>query len=296
MRIRTRRIVIQAALIILVLISIEFCARPLVPVPFSPANRERLFFTPAYQAEYQRIRADWDWVDDYFVPRDMTGQWINMRGGFRVTTGQPATWRRTVWLFGNSTLVSAEVADNETIASRLQALWPDIRVINVGMDGVTIVNEVARLKTISLAAGDIVVFYDGLMDADAIYFNLPGICQPAVWFALALVCNGLYDNPAWMTPQVNQTVERVRAAASAARAYVTAAHAQFVHVLQPPGRDYARLYAHVYPALHAVVDVDLSPLAAELAPAHVDRNHVDAAGNARIARALGEALAAAVVR
>jgi len=62
--------------------------------------------------------------------RDIAGEYLNIENGRRRTTGQPEAHHGTVYMFGHQGLFGAGVRDEDTIASRLQALIPDKRVEN----------------------------------------------------------------------------------------------------------------------------------------------------------------------
>ena len=105
----------------------------------------------------------------FFRHHDFSGRYINVAGGKRVTTGQPAEYQRRVWLFGGSTIFSFEVPDAMTVASYLQQLlnrrqpnyW---RVENVGTIGMNSAQQLERLRHEAIGNGDIVIFYDGVND------------------------------------------------------------------------------------------------------------------------------------
>jgi hypothetical protein len=147
----------------------------------------------------QNIFHDTQWQSngDALIPDDYTSPSLNYRGGFRVTTGQPATYTRTVWLIGASNVVGTELADNETIASQLQMLLPNFRVVNVGMSGAKMAQMEARLKQLPLSSGDTVIILSGAVEGISTWRTAhsasgtritDGICAVALHLApLALV-------------------------------------------------------------------------------------------------------------
>jgi|GEM_PF-418436 len=68
--------------------------------------------------------------DDVSSWRDVSGKYLNVVQGRRKTVGQPDTYQGTIYLFGNRGLFGRGVKDEDTIASRLQAIMPDYRVEN----------------------------------------------------------------------------------------------------------------------------------------------------------------------
>lgn len=101
------------------------------------------------------------------IPNDQQGKYINVSNGKRRTAFQPIEVKNKVYLFGGSTIFSGEVPDEYTIASRLQQLlntkFADrFTVENYGSTSVTLAQQLERLRTLQLAPGDVVIFYDGV--------------------------------------------------------------------------------------------------------------------------------------
>ena len=89
------------------------------------------------------------------VLRDYSGEFINVRHGRRRTVGQPRRADRTVHVFGGSTVFGGEVPDAWTIPSQLQAALnehevDEFRVVNYGVPGFTVSDQVSLLKTVTL--------------------------------------------------------------------------------------------------------------------------------------------------
>lgn len=168
-----RRLVVILIIVNMVLIPASLVLRAIGTPPVA-APPLALFFTPDFQAEYKASNKGWHLSDDllYWVVNDYHGRYINFEGGYRRTIGQPERYTSTLWLVGNSTLVSGQVADKDTIASYLQAMLPGTRVMNVGMGGAAIVHEFFRLRTLPIMPGDTVLLYDGVMDAENERFDL----------------------------------------------------------------------------------------------------------------------------
>jgi hypothetical protein len=127
-------------------------------------------------AEARTIR--WRTGSDFgWLPEDREGRYINIRDHRRLTIGGSAG--RHIWMFGGSTVMSVEVPDAETPPSVVQRLadeagWP-VKVENLGATTVTIQHQLFRLLSMTpVAAGDIVVFYDGVNDiAQSLYYQNP---------------------------------------------------------------------------------------------------------------------------
>lgn len=106
--------------------------------------------------------------DDYWVMNDYHSQWYNITNGERRTVGQPAQYDHTLWLFGNSLVFDTYVPDDYTAATQLQAMinrtGQRIRVVNLGVSGVTVDNERQHMKFLPIKPGDIVVSIDGAIE------------------------------------------------------------------------------------------------------------------------------------
>lgn len=99
---------------------------------------------------------------------DHTGIMFNVQNNIRLTVGQPVVYTRTVWIYGNSGAFGMNVADADTMESRLQALLNETgyrwRVVNTATPGERISGELTRLRDSPVKRGDIVIFDDGVMD------------------------------------------------------------------------------------------------------------------------------------
>ncbi len=106
---------------------------------------------------------------------DFRGRYVNIVGGYRVTTDVPANANRRVLLFGGSTLFGQEVPDRYTIASYLQRMLNEEgvrwQVRNFGLPGMNAAQQTLILKRVSLRAGDIVVYYHGVNDIYYLVFG-----------------------------------------------------------------------------------------------------------------------------
>jgi hypothetical protein len=113
------------------------------------------------------------------VPGDFRGKYINVVGGQRRTTDAPAGASHRVFVIGGSAIYAAEVPDSETVPSQLQRLlnarqpgyW---RVENYGYITVNTGQQLELLRTLPVAAGDLVIFEDGVNDVvEGIYNGNP---------------------------------------------------------------------------------------------------------------------------
>ena len=186
---------------------------------------------------------------EYALPVDVSGKYINVSGGLRVTTDQPPDPSRRIFVFGGSTIHSHEVPDRYTIPSFIQrsvnASCPErIAVFNYGAPGITAIHQVSRLKTAPVENGDLVVFFDGFNDV-----------FPTVWAAT----RGVYpegedpaaefgDRAAWGR-WIHATANRWRYASALAEvvarageraALVVTGPEMLSHNLSVAGEDYRR--------------------------------------------------------
>ncbi|MEP7284156.1 MAG: hypothetical protein ABI947_00145 [Chloroflexota bacterium] len=115
----------------------------------------------------EQFAADTMWhlgADGMWHLGDFTGHWYNIRNGLRVTTNQPTVYKHTIWLFGSSQIYNAETPDDDTVASDLQRLMPDVRVVNLGIYAAPIPVQFTRLKLTPVEPGDTVIFFSGVQD------------------------------------------------------------------------------------------------------------------------------------
>ena len=96
---------------------------------------------------------------------DVNGKFINVTDGLRYTPSQPSDSVGKIHLFGGSTIFAYEVTDEHTPSALLQkqinATGSKIAVLNHGVGGSTIGDCLRRLKLVSLAKNDIVLFLIG---------------------------------------------------------------------------------------------------------------------------------------
>ncbi len=96
---------------------------------------------------------------------EVNGKFINVTDGLRYTPSQPSDSVGKIHLFGGSTIFAYEVTDEHTPSALLQkqinATGSKIAVFNHGVGGSTIGDCLRRLKLVSLAKNDIVLFLIG---------------------------------------------------------------------------------------------------------------------------------------
>ncbi|MDR1688731.1 MAG: adenylyltransferase/cytidyltransferase family protein [Clostridiales bacterium] len=103
---------------------------------------------------------------------DCAGKYLNSVNGHRLTTGQPAEFKRTIYIVGDCRFLGIGVRDDGTLASRLQAILNEqaseegfiVENYAFALDGTDNEKEIiAILNAAQLKSGDIVVgFGEGL--------------------------------------------------------------------------------------------------------------------------------------
>lgn len=132
---------------------------------------------PYAAAEYDikqiidEAQVGWITDDDYgYRPKDSQGKYVNIKGGLRVTTNNPVSPRHRMYIFGGSTVMCMEVPDDKTVASYLSRIVNskqegEFEVVNMGATTITSHHQLYKLRhDVSLRAGDIVIFMDGVND------------------------------------------------------------------------------------------------------------------------------------
>jgi hypothetical protein len=245
-----------------------------------PAYRNSPFFSQAFIDE-QFSHRPWVVLAErrMIYPGDYHGRWYNDENGMRRTANSPATDRH-ILLVGSSTVYGAEVPDEYTIASYLQNRINEqgggkFAVQNLGAEGVTVTQQLERLKALDFGDRDVVIFYDGGSDAvqGVFYANIDGwiveenrkhvndyiVKHQAQLQRLARYCrfcDWLFAQTTDYLPEHMKHPEKIKALALETRdkmfdrllqsdAYVRSRGARFIHVLQPdlfsrPLRDYER--------------------------------------------------------
>jgi hypothetical protein len=239
------------------------------------------------------------------IPGDYRGRWFNVENGLRRTANSPATDRH-ILLVGSSTVYGAEVPDEYTIASYLQKRINEqarekFAVLNVGADGVTVTEQLERLKTLQFGDRDVVIFYDGTSDAvqGVFYANINGwiveenrkhkddfvvkhrdLLQRLARYSR--FCDWLLVQTTDFLPEPMKHPEQIKALAVETRdkmferlvqsdEYVRSRDARFIHVLQPdlfsrPLRDFERPLVENHFLTMKGMDTALLEAHRELAP------------------------------
>lgn len=141
-------------------------ARCLVGVLFGLELCARLILAPGVQANTPGN--DLRFENGYWVAEDRA---LVIVGGVRRTVGQPssALAEHTLYLYGNSVAFGLFVPDADTIASRLQALMREWRVVNLSASGQSVRGQLAWLEMTPVRVGDAVVFLDGSTESWGAY-------------------------------------------------------------------------------------------------------------------------------
>lgn len=180
----------------------------------------------------------------YTEPEDHDTVLYHIRNGERRTVGTPAHYDHTVWMFGNSGLLGFKVTDDATVPSQLQALLPGWRVVNRSAEAQRIRGELNWLRATPVQPGDVVIFYDGLMDAlildetaRPIHPFIRAECDPSKPQHLSLVLDSLFCRFAPQTPidqrALDEAARQFRQVVYEARHYAAAHGAAFYHFIQP---------------------------------------------------------------
>lgn len=210
----------------------------------------------------------------------------------RLTTDQPTTYTKTVWLFGSSSVWGAYVADGWTIASYLQREFNrrgiPWRVRNMAEPGINITLEYYWLTQSDVQPGDLVIFIDGGVD---MYYTVDDAFKQ--WKADSAACKlqgatGLALATLWCNQQqfIDTPQDYIDSAIASdfphywrdvdkARAWTAKHGAEFVHYMQPTTYDsWAALYAKLGRG-DVLLTVDRAY--------HYDDLHYDDAGHAALA-------------
>jgi hypothetical protein len=113
----------------------------------------------------------------------------HVKGGERLTVGQPETYDRTIWFFGPCIVEGFFAEDAHTIESYLQGFLNDdgyrIRVVNYGAwrDAAALWNQIGQAE---FKQGDMVVVYDG----DKSFEGIPNLNLATVWNNIRFRQNG----------------------------------------------------------------------------------------------------------
>lgn len=168
--------------IVATVIAVEIIARVLnvvSPPQIKTLKEYRLSKPGPYPNSKYDIRELWHeteqlgWVTDAtfgYTPKDFSGRYINIKNGYRRTTGNPPHAEHRIWFYGGSTVICVEVPDEYTLPSQFSRLVNSLtdskfEIINAGASSITIKHQLNKLLTYSdLKKGDIVIFMDGLND------------------------------------------------------------------------------------------------------------------------------------
>ncbi|MEP7286898.1 MAG: hypothetical protein ABI947_14165 [Chloroflexota bacterium] len=223
-------------------------------VPSTP-YRDSAYWSPAFLDEVRVSFQDWIWHgnDNYMTRSDMAGKWINFRDGIRVTRGQSKDATRTIWMIGNSALIGHELPDQYTIPSQLQALvGTQANVVNLGMAGANTSQALARLHSLDLHKGDIVLLMSGAPESTDIFFEADrqrgaklsdGLCNLIYWRTKSFVVQWACHDTMLQTPPgllderlqayTAESLEFYTRTVTQIAAYTHDKDVTFVNILQP---------------------------------------------------------------
>lgn len=129
------------------------------------------WYTPAFRAELRAAGNPAVWNDGgWWEVSDLHLPDFNATGGIRATSNTPAQYDHTVYLFGDSVMFGFTVPDRYTIASQLQAMLPNTRVVNLGVPDTTTNLAYNRLLTLPLRPGDTVIYYGGASETRGVFY------------------------------------------------------------------------------------------------------------------------------
>jgi lysophospholipase L1-like esterase len=331
-----RRVLIRSIILLGVILGMELIARAILAA--QPPQQTYLQFVlsrPAALKDAAYLSADFTAAvktsqtiyfvpEGYWIMQDVQSQYFNVQDNLRRTTGQPFHAAHAIYVFGSSPILGNEVSDDLTIPSQLQALVGDGYIVyNYGMNGALAVNQYDRLQSIDLHPDDIVIFYDGSVDAMLAYHDAVDRDRAATLCGqilnktdksalLNLACgwvNTITPDPA--TLDYDGVYRRYAAALQGAANYTHQAHATFYHFLQAqiwsaPLSTYEQTVAAPhswnpameesiiaqawprYARISGTIDLThmLDSLRASGVEIYLDPVHMNAAGNAAIARAI----------
>jgi len=106
--------------------------------------------------------------------KDVSGRYINVLNGMRVTPNQPTVAEKKILLFGGSNIITYEAQDDKTPSAFLQSqiikIGSSYKVENHGVGAASIADCMKRLRLTDISQKDIVVFLFGINDVG---INLP---------------------------------------------------------------------------------------------------------------------------
>lgn len=241
------RLLLAFFLLLLQCSLVEFTARYVASVRPLPAarlvNSTAYCGAPYYNATFRReldqVWGLWEDTGGLLIPRDYSGTYFAFSGGFRSTTGQPVHYLHTLWLVGNSMALDISVPNNLTVASQLQRLLSAYRIMNAGAIGAVATTATARLKTLPVQRGDLVIIYSGKTEVYSVFARLRDArrqefaCASLDFMALTdAYCRQPYD-PGALAIEVKDMAAQYRRALDEARVWSAARGAKVINVLEP---------------------------------------------------------------
>ena len=117
---------------------------------------------------------------------DVSGKYINIINGRRVTTNTPDDVQGKILIFGGSTIFCQEVPDNLTVPSLVQSYLNknssiSYQVFNFGVPSFHSGQQLELLKEVKIYDDDVIIFFDGINDVYyPIFFGYKNGLQPGM--------------------------------------------------------------------------------------------------------------------
>ena len=99
-------------------------------MPFTYVKSLEKQYVKKKAVKFQGGEVSVEWNNGVCRFKEMKSDTVNISCGHRMTCNNPKEYQGTIYLFGDSTTFGIGVRDDETIASCLQELCPDYRVLN----------------------------------------------------------------------------------------------------------------------------------------------------------------------
>lgn len=235
--------------------------------------------------------------DNQAATGDVTTVNYNIRHDERLTTDQPRSFTRNVWLLGSSSVWGVYADDGHTIASYLQrelnrrgVAW---RVRNMAQPGIAARLELYWLKQADVRPGDVVIMVDGTVDHNWMLEQaqrwhkadtLPCVASERVpLLVLSMWCQSLTIGPVpdlWLVRSQQADLPRYWQTIAEARQWSQQHGAAYYHFIQPHRAEPAT-YANFVRG-EPVLSVDAADF--------YDQLHYTPAGHATMARAMLDAV------
>lgn len=247
----------------------------LVDTPRSVAWPNRAYmlsrgYSEAFLLEDEAAYISFQFDERGFWRTDFNGRWHTSTDGHRATLHQPQAGP-ALYIFGSSVVYGLFLPDGDTLPGALQRLTHHYRVVNMGAIPATLRQQFARLQTLDLHSGDVVLLYDDISD-------------------IAAVRDGVLSLEAWRINYVMLTAQfREYAQKRGARTYTLRPPAILPGEPCPAPLACEALYLKAVQDASSLVHVDITPDRPPL-DMFLDVVHLTREGNAIVAREIYAAL------